>query len=242
MDTHFDRVLTRRIRERDELLAYPLERLSDIIQDVGFSCSLCGRCCTRVFNGYITLLDGDCRSVLPHDRSALEPAPFFEAADQNGVLYTSGFTIKSQNDSEMSCRFLQDGRCQIYHDRPGICRIYPYMLHKERGIDGLTDWRQISGLDLHGHYDEVITRETAETIARTTRDFEEALLNHEIAFLQALIRHFARSSLRPVLKLRDEQQRRMERGGIVTVMVFSEGGFQHWEVSGGHPPLARFIA
>ena len=132
-------------QERNSLFEYPQEQLADIFKELGFKCTRCARCCTREFNGHVFLLDHDVSEVKKIDPEALEPAPYPEFCDQNGVFYVSGYALRAKDDAPGSCWFLENGRCRIYNKRFSICRIYPYMLHREpdeKGEDRLeTDFR-----------------------------------------------------------------------------------------------------
>jgi Fe-S-cluster containining protein len=229
--------------ERAALGAFPIDELVTIIREVGFSCDLCGRCCTREFNGHVHLFPEEAERIRTIDPEALEPLPVFDFCDQNGVLYVQGYTIRSHQDLKGSCRFLEDGRCRIYGERPEICRIYPHMLHRETDRNGFLDWRQISGLDQHGIYHSEISVKEAEGIALTTKRFEDRVLSQEIIFLEHIGRYFPEQKLRHVRKRYDDQLRRLRMGGTVTVMVFHSGAFEGWNVRGtsskplrtGHP-------
>ncbi len=218
-------------QELHALRGYPEDHFADIIQDVGFTCDRCARCCTRAFNGHVHLLDDDVERLSRHDFSALEPAFPYDFCDRHGTFYVSGYTIRAHRDAAGSCLFLEDGRCRIYDERPMVCRVYPFMLHREPDRDGVIDWRQISGLDEHGCYHRDIPREEACRIARETRAFEEALLCHELAFLECTGDYFSRHGLRHVRKVYDDRMREYERGEPVRVMVYFRGGFEAWEVS-----------
>ena len=222
------------IRNYDEelhaLRDYPEDRFADIIQEVGFSCDRCARCCTRAFNGHVQLLEGDAERICRHDPAACEPAVPYTFCDSHGIFYVSGYTIRSRNDAAGSCLFLDDGRCRIYDERPSICRIYPYMLHREPDGEGVTDWRQISGLNEHGCYHTAIPRDEALRTARETLAFEEALLLHELAFLGFTGDYFLRNDLRHVRKIYDDRMREYARGAAVRVMVYFRGRFEPWEV------------
>jgi len=209
--------------ERDELCAYPLEDLVDIIRDVGFSCTCCGRCCTREFNDHVFLLEEDAEKMLALDAGALMPAPYFEFCDQHGRFYVPGYALRTQQDGK--CVFLSDNRCTIYDQRMSICRVYPYMLHREEDEEGNIDWRQISGLNLHGEYGTEIDADEAERIAREVIAYEKAFLNQEIAFLETLKAYFSANSLRHVQKIYDRQMSRFNKGEDVAVMVYFRGGF-----------------
>jgi Fe-S-cluster containining protein len=216
--------------ERAALEAFSLDELTEIIRDVGFSCDLCGQCCTRRFNGHIFLFTDEADKIRAIDPSALEPPPVYDTCDQNGVLYVSGYTIRSKNDQSGSCWFFEGGKCQIYNERPGICRTYPYMLHREPDEKGVLDWRQISGLDQHGTYHDDITQEEALQIAGEIKVFESSVLSQEISFLEMLSLYFSIRNLRPVRKKLDDQIRKFREGSPITVMVYHSGGFERWKV------------
>jgi uncharacterized protein len=209
--------------ERDALSLYPQERLADIIQDVHFRCTSCGKCCTRAFNGHVFLLDRDVGAVRNIDHRALEPAPDPEFCDQNGIFYVSGYALKVKNDPDGSCWFLENNRCRIYDRRFSICRIYPYMLHREPDERGKVDWRQISGLDRHGAYDAEISGEESMDVARETIAYEHAFLTQQIAFLECIQDWFTKAGLRHVQKIYDGQMRLYRSGVPITVMTYHNG-------------------
>lgn len=231
-----DNAITRRLRERrkerDDLLEFPEDELAEIIRDVGFSCNLCARCCTRAFNGHVHLLDADVRWLVAHEPAALEPAPFFDFCDHEGILYASGYTVRSVQDAAGSCWFLDQGRCRIYPFRPRVCRVYPYMLHREPDASGTIDWRQISGLDQHGLYNREISPQEACRIARDVIDFERSVLDEEITFLEYTHIFFAENNLRHVRRMYDIQTRRLARGGSVPIRVYDRGRFEMWVIEG----------
>jgi hypothetical protein len=217
--------------ELARLEEYPVEKLASIVKEVGFRCTLCGKCCTRSFNGHVFLLDRDAEVVREIDEAGLEPAPYPEFCDQNGTFYVSGYALKSQDDEAGSCWFLQDGRCKIYDRRFSICRIYPYMLHREPDETGAIDWRQISGVDEHGEYNIVIPEEECTAISKETKEYETAFLEQETAFLKSIQDHFGKNKLRHVQKIYDDQMRRVAKGAEVTVMVYYKGGFEEHRVT-----------
>lgn len=188
------------MQERNSLFEYPQEQLADIFKELGFKCTQCARCCTREFNGHVFLLDHDVSEVKKIDPEALEPAPYPEFCDQNGVFYVSGYALRAKDDAPGSCWFLENGRCRIYNKRFSICRIYPYMLHREPDEKGKIDWRQISGLNEHGDYHEDIPPEKCIAIAREVKEYENAILTQEISFLEFLQDYFSRRHLRHVQK------------------------------------------
>jgi Fe-S-cluster containining protein len=210
-------------REQNSLFEYPLERLAGVIREVGFSCTCCGRCCTRAFNGHVFLLDHDVGTTRSLDPAALEPAPDPEFCDQNGTFYVSGYALRSQGDPAGSCWFLENGRCRIYDHRPSICRIYPSMLHREPDEEGKVDWRQVSGLNEHGEYHHEIPREQCLELARETKEYENAVLSQELSFLELIRDYFAEHGLRHVQKVYDDRMREFSKGRSLKVMVYSAG-------------------
>jgi hypothetical protein len=211
------------IQERNSLLEYPIERLASVIREIGFQCSSCAKCCTRAFNGHVFLLDRDVTAVKKIDPAAIEPAPAPEFCDQNGIFYVSGYAIRIQDDNEGSCWFLKDGKCRIYEHRFTICRIYPYMLHREADEKGSVDWRQFCGLDQHGEYNTTIPDDVCLDIARETKEYENAFLTQEIRFLEFMRDYFSRHHLRHVQKVYDDRMRGFNRGEEITVMVYYGG-------------------
>lgn len=210
---------------RTELAAlqvYPKEKLEEIIAEVGFSCTCCGRCCTRAFNGHVFLLSADAARLRECAPEMLMPAPDFLYSDSFGNFYVSGFALRTKQNGD--CVFLSEERkCTIYADRFSICRIYPYMLHREPDSRGHVDWRQISGLDEHGEYDTVIP---PEEIAQTAEDviaYETAYLEQEIAFHEALIEKFSREKIRFVRRDHDRRTREFLKGDVPAVVYVWDG-------------------
>lgn len=187
---------------------------------IGFRCTSCSKCCTRAFNGHVFLLDRDVKSAMEIEPDAIEPAPGPEFCDQNGIFYVSGYALRVQDDEEGSCWFLKDGRCRIYDSRFTICRVYPYMLHREPDEEGRVDWRQFSGLEQHGEYDASMTEGESLEIARETKEYENAFLTQEIRFLEFIQDYFTRHKLRHVQKIYDDQIRLFQKGKEITVRVF----------------------
>ncbi len=217
-------------QERNGLFEYDVSRLSDIIKEIGFSCSSCAKCCTRSFNGHVFLLDRDVAAVKAIDPEALEPAPAPEFCDQNGVFYVSGYALRTKQDEEGSCWFLENGRCKIYDRRFAICRVYPYMLHREPDEQGKVDWRQFSGLDNHGEYHTELPEEECLARARETKEYENAFLTQEIHFLECIRDYFAAHGLRHVQKVYDDNMRGFIRGKEITVMVYYDGCFEEHRI------------
>lgn len=218
-------------RELSLLREYPKEKLAAVIRDVGFSCTCCGRCCTKAFNGHVFLLAEDTRRLREFAPEAMMPAPDFPYSDPQGTFYVSGYALRTQENGD--CVFLsEDRRCTIYDRRFAICRIYPYMLHREPDRRGHVDWRQISGLDEHGEYDTEISADDAADAAEAVMAYETACLQQEIAFHEALLEKFREEEIRFVRKDHDLRMRNFRRGGDAVVMVWNGDGFTPETVSG----------
>lgn len=101
------------------------------IKATGFSCRMCGQCCTCVSdNSNLVMVNApEIRRImegtgLSWDEIA-EPYPE-TLTGTNGEKYTFAWCLKRTKDQ---CRFLdEDLRCRIYKFRPLICRTYPFML------------------------------------------------------------------------------------------------------------------
>jgi len=206
------------------LRAYPADRLAGIVAEIGFSCDGCARCCTRQSNDHVFLLEEDVDRLRETAPEALVPAPDPELADREGRLYVSGYALTTT--SEGDCVFLEDGRCRRYAARPAICRVYPYMLHREPGADGRVDWRQLAGLGTHGTLETAISPEEAGRIADETIAYEVAFLEQMLGFYRAAAAHFAANDLRHVQKVRDDRLRAHARGEPVEILVYHRGRFE----------------
>ncbi|MCG7849498.1 MAG: YkgJ family cysteine cluster protein [ANME-2 cluster archaeon] len=222
--TPINSLIEQKQQELRDLVQYPEEKLTSIIRGVGFKCDLCSRCCTEEFNDHVFLLDADTATIKQIDAFALTPAPYFEFCDQHGRFYVSGYALKSKPDG--SCYFLEGGRCRIYSRRLSICRVYPYMLHREADESGNVDWRQVSGLDEHGCYHTEIGDVEAREIAKETKNYEKAFLEQEINFLKAINTHFTKNGLRHIQKVYDRQMRLYQKGGSIEVCVYYSGTFE----------------
>lgn len=222
--TSIDQQIEDTKKELEEMLEYPDEKLIDIIREVGFECDLCGRCCTSEFNDHVFLLDKDTEVMKSIDPDLIEPAPYYEFCDQNGRFYVSGYALRTKEDG--SCIMLENKRCTIYDRRFTICRLYPYMLHRETDDEGNLDWRQISGLNEHGCYHAEITENEAKVIAADTKAYEKAYLDQKIRFLRKIKEHFRKNKLRHVKSVYDKKMRAFNKGEDIEVCVFYKNEFE----------------
>ncbi|PWR70741.1 YkgJ family cysteine cluster protein [Methanospirillum stamsii] len=197
--------------------------LAAIFRDVGFSCLLCGRCCTTDFNGHVFLLDKDAAWVKAHNPEYLLPAPEFELIDDDGVFYVSGYTLKARENG--TCPYLNHERCTIYENRFSICRIYPYMLHREPDRKKQLKFRQISGLNEHGEYNQMISDEELLKAAKETIAYESEWLSQMIDFFSAAQSLFINKGFSHVRKAYDQRIQEFRRGIPVEVYVWYQGKF-----------------
>lgn len=231
-------VIAVRIRATEEelaaLAAYDDRELEAIIREVGFACDNCGRCCTHAFNDHVFLLDRDTAVVRKIDPSALVPAPYYDFCDQHGRFYVGGYALRTRPDG--TCIFLSTNRCTIYDRRLSICRVYPYMLHREPDEYGRVDWRQISGLNQHGEYNIPLSDQECSRIADETREYETLFVDQQLRFLGLVQEHFKTSGLRHIRKVYDQQMRAFKRGVAVPVLVYYDGTFEERMVTIGEYP------
>ena len=211
-------------KELIELSEYSLEELSGIIQEVGFKCTLCGKCCTKEYNNHVFLLTDDLIKAKEKYANMIVPAPYFEICDNNGCFYVSGYALKVKENGD--CVFLENNRCRIYEDRFLICGVYPYMLHREKDEKGKTEWRQISGLNEHGEYNTEISDNECKKYAQDTIDYETKFLIQERDFYICLLKLFREKNLRPVRKIYDEKMRLFNAGEKITVFAFNGNSFE----------------
>lgn len=235
MNPSSDVPLTYRIialyQERNRLFACPLERVARDIWSARFRCASCGACCTRAVNNHIFLLERDVETVKTIDQDAYEPAPDPEFCDQNGMLYVSGYAVRMKNDPPGSCWFLNNGKCSIYEQRFSGCRIYPHMLRRSAGEPSNIIWRQFARKGSHGLCDPTLTFEECFTIAREVKEYENAYLTQQIAFLETIHEYFTVHNLHhdPIMYASRMQQ--LSAGSPVNMKVFHAGELEEHRIS-----------
>ena len=211
------------MHERNRLFAYPLEQVAGDIWSMKFRCTSCGACCTQVVNNHIFLLDQDVERVKTLDPDAYEPAPDPEFCDQNGMLYVSGYALRMKKNAAGSCWFLEGGRCRIYEQRFAGCRIYPHMLRRSAGVPGNVTWRQFARKGSHGRYDPTLPFEECLTIAREVKEYENAYLSQQIAFLETIHEYFVVHGLRHNPIVHKQRMQQIRQGRPVDIKVFHDG-------------------
>nr|WP_321353314.1 YkgJ family cysteine cluster protein [uncultured Methanoregula sp.] len=219
------------MQERNRLFAYPLERLAIDIWGTRFRCDCCGKCCTRAVNQHIFLLDHDVAELKKIDPAAYEPAPDPEFCDQNGVFYVSGYALKMKNDGSGSCWFLENGKCGIYNHRFSGCRIYPHMLRRSAEPREQVVWKQFAHKNEHGRYDQPLSLNECLSIAREIKEYENAFLNQQIAFLEIIHEFFTLCELRHDPVVYRERMLAFCQGEPIDINVFDEGELKEYRIS-----------
>jgi Fe-S-cluster containining protein len=192
---------------------------------VGFECDCCGKCCTSEFNDHVFLLDDDAARIIEALGSDfLRPAPYFDFCDNLGRFYVLGYALKSKPNGD--CIFYTGGRCEHYGIRPDICKIFPYMLHREPDENGNIEFRQIGGLNAHGLYHSDIDDETCKEIVRQVKKYESDFLGQKLRFLSTIKEHFKEHALRHSQQMYDRMMREYEKGKEIEVYVFIRGNLK----------------
>ena len=225
------------VQEQNNLLKYPLERLATMIGELGFRCTGCGQCCTRERNGHVFLLDHDVAETRRIDPAALVPAPCPEFCDQNGIIYSPGYALRTKGDSAGSCWFLEDRRCRIYSQRSSACRTFPFMLHRKPLENGILEWRCISPPLRHGVLGQEVPADECRALAREIKEHEHAVISHEIEFLEFMQAYFFDQELRHDQHAFELAMQRFSRGGTVTVMVYSDHDLEEYRCRGSWLPV-----
>jgi len=212
-------------KEIRDLGSFPDEKYLNIIREVGFVCDRCGKCCTSEFNDHIFLLDDDAQRIIEDTgREYLRPAPYFDLCDNLGRFYVMGYALKTKPNGD--CIFYTGSSCEHYEVRPRICRIYPYMLHREPDDEGNIDFRQIGGLDEHGSYHNEIDEETCTEILKTVKEYEFGFLRQQLKFNEYIEKYFKENNLRISQQMYDRMMRLYQKGKAIEVYVFYNGRFE----------------
>lgn len=210
--------------------SFPDKKFSDIIKNVGFECDCCGKCCTSEFNDHVFLLDEDAKKIIENPgKKYLRPAPYFDLCDNLGRFYVLGYALMTKNGG--NCVFYTGGRCEHYEIRPRICKIFPYMLHRELDEDGNFEFRQIGGLDRHGLYHSEISDETCSQIVKEVKKYEIDFLKQKLGFVKAIEKHFKKHGLKQSRQIYDRKMREYEKGKEIEIFVYCKGKLERELVS-----------
>ena len=216
--------------EIKDVTSFPDRKYIEIIREVGFERDRCGRCCTSEFNDHVLLLDDDAERIMNiAGREFLRPAPYFDFCDNLGRFYVMGYALKNRVGG--NCIFYSNGKCRRYESRPAICRIYPYMLHREADEEGNIDFRQISGLGGHGLYHSEIDGEKYREIVKEVKKYEKGFLDQKLRFMRKIEEHFRKNNLRHSRHVYDMMMREFEKGKETGVYVFFRGELERETIS-----------
>lgn len=95
-----------------------------------FECTRCGKCCSTLRGPMLGQIHG--LTIMPEERHLFPPIiikPMFRFRKR--AKHRSGEVFMYQVDVE-ECPHHVDNGCQIYEDRPQICRAFPFELQGER--------------------------------------------------------------------------------------------------------------
>ncbi|NLI62333.1 MAG: YkgJ family cysteine cluster protein [Methanosarcinaceae archaeon] len=184
------------INEKKLLESLDSKDFIENISEIGFRCDMCARCCTGAQNDHVFLLEDDTDRILKIDENSIYPSPLLDFSDQFGNFYVAGYALKTSENDEKSCIFLNsENRCKIYDKRPLICQVYPYMVFREPDSKGKIDWRYFAGLGDHGCYNLYLSEEELKEIWDITIKYEIDYLNHEINFRKYIKEYFENNNL-----------------------------------------------
>ena len=103
-------------------------RIADRVRTAGFSCLLCGACCSGADNEVMVAppeIEKLIRATGFSAEDIVEPYP--EWIEDGDTRFTFGWVLRRGPDG--NCIFLEQNRCRVYAHRPHICRTYPFMLN-----------------------------------------------------------------------------------------------------------------
>ncbi len=111
------------------------------IEEVGFSCLMCGKCCRREFgDNRVLLIPQEMQIISDHTMLELHeiatPATSdgsnSDLIDTDGKIHTFGWMLLRKNNGD--CNFIEDAnvsnKCKIHDVRPMICRTYPFYMRE----------------------------------------------------------------------------------------------------------------
>lgn len=227
------------LQEQSRLFAYPLSQLAEEIRETGFQCSECGMCCTDKMNSNIFLLDHEVDTVRNIDPLALQPAPSPEFCDQNGIYYSSGFSLRMKGGDPRSCWFLENDRCKIYDERFAVCRTFPHMLRGRIPHDENTrEWQTFARRDQHGVYRESLTKEECLALAGRIREYENAILTQEVSFLETVHELFTIQDLYHDPAMYETRMQSFREGDPVQVRVYHSGELEEFKILPPNPEIS----
>lgn len=149
------------------------KELKEKIKKTGFSCMMCGQCCSRLSeNSNLVIVSApEIRRIIEGTgllwEEIAEPYPDI-LNGLKGEKFTFAWCLKRDKDK---CRFLNDeSGCLIYEFRPLICRTYPFMLDDSELL--VFDCPGI-GVKTENVMAEIITNELIERAGFEQEEFEK---------------------------------------------------------------------
>jgi uncharacterized protein len=153
-------------------------KLASRIQRIGFHCLRCGECCRGEDNSVVAFPQEIRRILISTGLSWLEVVSPPEEGewDRDGCFHTLEWRLKKEGKS---CRFYQNGRCSVYHDRPMLCRTYPFYLDNDelmcsecRGLGGKIESEEANKMAEQLTMRYLIEIQEAIALLERYRDFE----------------------------------------------------------------------
>lgn len=105
------------------------------------------------------------------------------------------------------------------------------MLRRSAGVPGTISWRQFAHRGSHGGVDPSLTYQECTTIAREVKEYENAYLTHQIAFLETIHDFFTAHKLRHDPEIHRERVEQRRQGLPVSIRVFSQGELGEHRIS-----------
>ena len=109
------------------------------IEDIGFSCLMCGKCCRREFgDNRVLLMPQEIQVISDHTMldvheiatPATSDGSESDLIDINGKIHTFGWMLARKNNDD--CNFIENAetsnKCTIHDVRPMLCRTYPFYM------------------------------------------------------------------------------------------------------------------
>ena len=134
------------IQELERELAYASninkKTIAAKIENIGFSCLMCGKCCRRAFgDNKVLLIPQEIQLIADHTNigtdgiitpATSDDSEFTDLIDAKGRIHTFGWMLLRKNNGD--CNFIEDAdisnKCKIHDVRPMICRTYPFYMQE----------------------------------------------------------------------------------------------------------------
>jgi Fe-S-cluster containining protein len=109
------------------------------IEDIGFSCLMCGKCCRREFgDNRVLLIPQEIQVISDHTileaheiaTPATSDGSDSDLIDTDGKIHTFGWMLARKSNGD--CNFIEDAetsnKCTIHDVRPMLCHTYPFYM------------------------------------------------------------------------------------------------------------------